>query len=160
MWWGLALWGGLILSGVLVVCAIIAGALELYDKRTVFVREPLLHDKSGAIHGRLRSALDIGLQLGVILLRLAVIAYAGFWLWTFHLLFWFALHRLGTNVIGVFIPSGTNVRPIALFTILIGGIIGPGFAVAAIMLAAANKYLVLALLAMAGTYLSVMMSCC
>src|ERR1051326_678618 len=59
MGWGLAIWGGFILSGVLMVCAIIAGAVELYEKRTVFVLEPLLPDKSGAMHGRLRPAMDI-----------------------------------------------------------------------------------------------------
>jgi len=152
MGWGLAIWGGLLLSGVLIVCATIAGAIELYDKRTVFVLEPLRHDKSGAIHGRLRSAMDIVLQLYVILFRLAVIAGAGFWLWRFHPYFWAYLHQLGTDLIEMLIRSGKSETPSGLFIILSVGLVGPGLAVAGTMLAAANKYLVPATLYLIGTY--------
>jgi hypothetical protein len=134
------------------VCAIIAGAVELYEKRTVFVLEPLLPDKSGAMHGRLRPAMDIVLQVGVILFRLAAIAGAGFCLWRFHPVFWGYLHLLGTEVVDVFIPSGKSETPMGLFTILSAGLVGPGLAVAGIMLAAANKYLLPATVYLIGTY--------
>ena len=66
-----------------------------------------------------------------ILLRLIIIAVAGFGMWEFRDLIWMAMHDLE--------------RPFDLFT-LAGGVFGPAFAIAAIALAAANKHLPLAAL--------------
>jgi hypothetical protein len=150
MGWGLAIWGGLILTVVLMVCAIIAGALELYDKRTVFVIEARLPDKTGTVHRRLRSAINI-------LFRLVLIATAGMWLWVFSGILPY-LYRRVPDVIHAFTPGGKKVEPIVVFMIFVGGVIGPGLAVAATMLAASNKYLVLAILYLVGAYFFSMMS--
>lgn len=64
-----------------------------------------------------------------ILLRLIIIAVAGFGMWEFSDLILMEMHHLA--------------RPFNLFT-LAGGVFGPGFAIAAIVLAAANKHLPLA----------------
>ena len=66
-----------------------------------------------------------------ILLRLIIIAVAGFGMWEFSDLILMKMHHLA--------------RPFNLFT-LAGGVFGPGFAIAAIVLAAANKHLPLAAL--------------
>jgi len=66
-----------------------------------------------------------------ILLRLVIIAVAAFGIWEFRDLIWKEMHNLD--------------RPLNPFT-LCGGIFGPAFAVAAIALAAANKYLLVAAL--------------
>lgn len=66
-----------------------------------------------------------------ILLRLIIIAVAGFGMWEFSDLILMEMHHLA--------------RPFNLFT-LAGGVFGPGFAIAAIVLAAANKHLPLAAL--------------
>lgn len=144
---GLALWFGLILCGALMVFDIVAGALALYEKRTVFVMPTLHRDKSGAraVLGRLRAAINI-------LFRLAIIGYLGFGLWTFSDIIWFYLHQLVLHIIDVFAPGATKLRPIALFTILGGSLVGPGHALAAIVLAAANKYLALAVLSIGVAY--------
>src|SRR5690242_360771 len=112
MGWGLAIWGGLILTVVLTVCAIIAGALELYDKRTVFVIEALLPDKTGTVHRWLRSAINI-------LLRLVLIATAGMWLWVFSGILLYLYGRVPA-VIHAFTPGGKRVGPIVLFMIFVG----------------------------------------
>jgi hypothetical protein len=64
-------------------------------------------------------------------LRLIIIAVAGFGMWEFSDLILMEMHDLA--------------RPFNLFT-LAGGVFGPGFAIAAIVLAAANKHLPLAAL--------------
>ena len=66
-----------------------------------------------------------------ILLRLVITAIAGFAMWEFRDLIWLEMHHLD--------------RPFNPPT-LAEGIFGPAFAIAAIALAAANKYLPLAAL--------------
>jgi hypothetical protein len=135
------------------VFGVVAGAIALYEERTLFVMEALYHDGSGAVQGRLRSAINI-------LFRLVIIAIAGIWLWIFSDLIWFYLHRVVPEVIDVFTPGGRKVGPINLFTLFGGGVVGPGLALAAIVLAAANKYLALAALSAVASYFFLVTSCC
>src|ERR1051326_4103506 len=103
---GLALWFGLILCGALMIFGVVAGAVALYGKRTVFVMPALHRDKSGAraVLGWLRAVINI-------LFRLAIMAYVATLLWAFSELFWFYLHRLVPEVIDVFIPGWSKLRP-------------------------------------------------
>lgn len=144
---GLALWFGLILCGALMVFEIVVGAIALYEKRTVFVMPTLRRDKSGAraVLGWLGTAINI-------LFRLAIIGYLAFGLWTFSDVIRFYLHQLVLHIVDVFAPGAMKLRPIALFTVFGGSLVGPGNALAAIVLAAANKYLVLAALSIAVSY--------
>jgi hypothetical protein len=150
---GLALWFGLIFCGALMILGVVAGVIALYEKRTVFVMGALHRDESGAVQGRLRSAMKI-------LFRLVIIAYVGTQLWIFSDLIWFYLHRLVPEVIDVLTPGGRKVEPIELFALFGGGVVGPGLALAAILLAAANKYLALAALSAVASYFFLITSCC
>ncbi|HEY1475746.1 MAG TPA: hypothetical protein VGF53_16845 [Pseudolabrys sp.] len=149
-----AIWLGVIFSIALMVSGIVIGAIALYEKRTVFVIGALHRDESGAVHGRLRSAINI-------LFRLAIIAFVGLLLWTTSDIIWFWLHRLVRIAEGreVFTLGWRKIVPLDLFT-LFGGVLLPGSALAAIVLAAANKYLALAVLSAIASYFLISFSCC
>ena len=147
---GLALWFGLIFCGGLMVLGVVAGAIALYEKRTVFVIA-LHRDESGAIRGRLRPAINI-------LFRLVIIIIVGIHLWVFSDLIWNCLHRLVPQVIAGFTPGGRKAEPIVVFALFGGGIVGPGLALAAILLAAANKYLALAAFSAVASHFLLLMT--
>ncbi len=150
---GLALWFGLMFCTALMVLGIVVGAKALYEKRTLFVMEAPHRDESGAVQGRLRSAINI-------FFRLVIIAIVGSWLLAFSDIIWFWLHRLVPEVINVFTPGGRKVEPIIRFATFGGGVVGPGLALATIVLAAANKYLALAALSAVASYFFLIQSCC
>src|SRR5262249_37802279 len=114
----------------------------------------LRRDESGVVHGRLRLAINI-------LFRLAIIAFVSLLLWTTSDIIWFWLHRLVRIAEGrdVFTLGLSKIVPLDLFT-LFGGVLLPGFALAGIVLAAANKYLALAALSAVASYFFFMYSCC
>ena len=149
-----AIWLGVIFFIALMVSGIVVGAIALYEKRTVFVILALHRDESGAVHGRLRLAINT-------LFRLAIIAFVGLLLWTTSGIIWFWLHRLVRIAEGrdVFTLGWRKIVPLDLF-MLFGGVLLPGFALAAIVLAAANKYLTLAALSAVASYFFFMYSCC
>lgn len=136
-----AVWLGIIVCIALIVSGAVVGAIALYEKRTIFVIKALHRDESGAVQGRLRAALNI-------LFRLLIIAFVGENLWTFAFLIWFWLPRLAHPFDGMIV--------FALF----GGVIAPGFALVAIVLAAANKYLLLAALSADISQWFFLTSCC
>ena len=118
---GLGLWFGLIFCTALMVLGIVVGGKALYEKRTLFVMEAPHRDKSGAVQGRLRSAINVFFQL-------VIIAIVGSWLLAFSDIIWFWLHRLVPEVINVFTPGGRKVEPIIRFATFGGGVVGPGLA--------------------------------